>query len=63
MEAVLGDPGGGAHSGRGAGAVGYPHHVSRTVSAFARGWAGAERAALDRWRRGYSALGELRVEW
>jgi hypothetical protein len=48
--------------GRVAGAADYPHHVSRNVSAFAQGWAGAERAALDRWRGGYSALGELRVE-
>jgi len=45
------------------GAVDYSHHVSRNVSAFAQGWAGAERDAFDRWRTGYGALGGLRFRW
>lgn len=45
------------------GALDYSHHVSRNVSAFAQGWAGAERDAFDRWRAGYGALGGVRVAW
>ena len=45
------------------GAVDYTHRLGRNVSAFAQGWAGAERDAFDRWRTGYGVLGGLRVRW
>jgi hypothetical protein len=45
------------------GAVDYSHRISGGVSAFAQGWAGAERDAFDRWRTGYGALGGLRLRF
>jgi hypothetical protein len=45
------------------GALDYSHRLRRNVSAFAQGWAGAERDAFDRWRTGYGALGGLRFRW
>lgn len=45
------------------GALDYSHRISRGVSAFAQGWAGAERDAFDRWRTGYGALGGLRFRF
>jgi len=45
------------------GALDYSHRISRDVSAFAHGWAGAERDAFDRWRTGYGALGGLRLRF
>jgi hypothetical protein len=45
------------------GALNYSHRLGRNVSAFAQGWAGTERDALDRWRADYGALGGLRWTW
>jgi hypothetical protein len=45
------------------GALDYTHRLGRNVSAFAQGWAGAERDAFDRWRTGYGALGGLRFRF
>jgi hypothetical protein len=45
------------------GALDYSHRISRGVSAFAQGWAGAERDAFDRWRTGFGALGGLRFRF
>lgn len=45
------------------GALDYSHRLGRNVSAFAHGWAGAERDAFDRWHTGYGALGGLRLRW
>ncbi len=45
------------------GTVDYSGHPARGLSAFAHGWAGAERDALDRWRAGYGAVGGVRWTW
>jgi hypothetical protein len=45
------------------GAVDYTHRLGRNVSAFAEGWAGADRDAFDRWRTGYGGLGGLRFRF
>jgi hypothetical protein len=45
------------------GALDYSHRIGRNVSAFAQGWAGTERDALNGWRWGYGALGGLRARW
>ncbi len=45
------------------GGLGYEHHLAEGLAAFAQGWAGAERDALDRWRTGYGALAGLRWTW
>jgi len=45
------------------GALDYRHHLTEGLSAFAQGWAGAQRDALDRWRTDYGALAGLRFQW
>ena len=52
-----------AERDRRGGALDYSHRLGRNVSAFAQGWAGAERDAFDRWRTGYGALGGLRLHF
>jgi hypothetical protein len=45
------------------GGLDYAYRLTPALSAFARGWAGAERDALDRWQAGYGALAGLRWQW
>jgi hypothetical protein len=49
--------------GRLGGRVDYAHRLTPALSAFAQGWAGAERDAMDRWHTGYGAMGGLRLVW
>ena len=45
------------------GALEYQHHIAQGLAAFAQGWAGAQRDALDAWRTDYGALAGLRWSW
>jgi hypothetical protein len=45
------------------GAIDSSYRISRGLSAFAQGWAGAERDATGRWRTGSGALGGLRLRF
>lgn len=45
------------------GAVDYTHRITPALSAFAQGWAGAERDEYDRWRTGYGVYAGLRLVW
>jgi hypothetical protein len=45
------------------GGADYAHRLTPGWSAFAQGWAGAQRDASRGWHPGYGALGGLRFEW
>ncbi len=45
------------------GAVDYSHRITKSLSAFAQGWAGVASDPFDRWKADYGALGGVRFQW
>lgn len=45
------------------GGLEYQHHITQGLAAFAQGWAGTQRDALDQWRTDYGAVAGLRWSW